>query len=309
MDIGKSVFLEILSHGDKLVILGHNLRKQGQAGDKTAATRAANNTGVSLESSRTNRGKIVRKKQHQRTAPRKHGSEQNSRQQSIEKQLGQPRNQPDQQGQKRPKKHYCLKSIAKLDYWSMQSEKRPVRVWPGGLYLIRSWSGVFEIIDIFLPKSAVDICSRHPTLKWAQRDDLVYITIDLPDAKNVNLKLTPEGKFYFSATSGPDSTPYEIDINLYDNVNVDESKANVGSRNVVYIVKKEESKWWNRLLKQEGRTPAFVKVDWNKWVDEDEQDEKAGPDMDYDDVNFSSLNLGGGGGEDFDADDDDDDEE
>ncbi|KAL4573369.1 hypothetical protein LXL04_020172 [Taraxacum kok-saghyz] len=61
MDIGKSVFLEILSHGDKLVVLGHNLRKQGQAGDKTAATRAANNTGVSLESSRTNRGKIVRK--------------------------------------------------------------------------------------------------------------------------------------------------------------------------------------------------------------------------------------------------------
>ncbi|KAL4559072.1 hypothetical protein LXL04_031205 [Taraxacum kok-saghyz] len=148
--------------------------------------------------------------------------------------------------------------------------------------------------------------SRHPTLKWAQRDDLVYITIDLPDAKNVNLKLSPEGKFYFSATSGPDNTPYEIDINLYDNVNVDESKANVGSRNVVYIVKKEESKWWNRLLKQEGRTPAFVKVDWNKWVDEDEQDEKAGPDMDYDDVNFSSLNLGGGGGEDFDDDEEED---
>ncbi|XP_024968939.1 uncharacterized protein OsI_027940-like isoform X1 [Cynara cardunculus var. scolymus] len=142
--------------------------------------------------------------------------------------------------------------------------------------------------------------SRHPTLKWAQRADVLFITIDLPDAKDVKLKLEPEGKFYFSATAGADSLPYEIDINLHDKVDVNESKASVGSRNIVYLIKKEESKWWNRLLKQEGKTPMFVKVDWDKWVDEDEQDEKAGADMDFGDVDFSSLNMGGGG--DFDAD-------
>ncbi|PWA95933.1 HSP20-like chaperone [Artemisia annua] len=151
--------------------------------------------------------------------------------------------------------------------------------------------------------------SRHPTLKWAQRDDLLFITIDLPDAKDVKLNLEPEGKFYFSATAGADNIPYEVDINLYDKVDVNESKASVGSRSIVYLIKKEESKWWSRLLKQEGRTPVFIKVDWNKWVDEDEQDEKAAPDMEYDDVNFSSLNLGGGGGQDFDGDDDDEDDD
>ncbi|KAI3820030.1 hypothetical protein L1987_13886 [Smallanthus sonchifolius] len=139
--------------------------------------------------------------------------------------------------------------------------------------------------------------SRHPILKWAQRDDLVFVTIDLPDAKDVKLKLEPEGKFYFSATSGADNIPYEIDIDLYDKVDVNASKASVGSRNIMYLVKKEENKWWSRLIKQEGRTPVFIKVDWNKWVDEDEQDEKAGTDMEFDDVNFSSLNLGGGGGD------------
>ncbi|MFS7953014.1 putative CS domain, HSP20-like chaperone [Helianthus anomalus] len=151
--------------------------------------------------------------------------------------------------------------------------------------------------------------SRHPILKWAQRDDLVYITIDLPDAKDVKLKLEPEGKFHFSATSGADNIPYEIDINLYDKVDVNESKASVGSRNILYLVKKKESKWWNRLVKEEGRTPVFIKVDWNKWVDEDEQDEKAGPDMEYDDVNFSSLNIGGGGEEDYEDDDESDSED
>ncbi|KAL8232615.1 hypothetical protein R6Q57_002393 [Mikania cordata] len=150
--------------------------------------------------------------------------------------------------------------------------------------------------------------SRHPILKWAQRDGLVFVTIDLPDAKDVKLKLEHEGNFYFSATSGADNTPYEIDINLYDKVDVNESKASVGSRNILYVIKKEETKWWSRLVKQDGRTPVFIKVDWNRWVDENEQDEKAaGADMEFDDVNFSSLNIGGG--EDYEDDDESDHEE
>ncbi|GKE28129.1 hypothetical protein Tco_1443513 [Tanacetum coccineum] len=141
--------------------------------------------------------------------------------------------------------------------------------------------------------------SRRPTLKWAQRAaDVIFITIDLPDAKDVKFKLKPEGKFYFSATIGADNVPYEIDVNLHDKVDVND---------IVYLIKKEESKWWNRLLKQEGKTPAFVKVDWDKWVDEDEQDEKAAADIDFGDIDFSNLNMGGG--ERFDAEGDEDDTE
>ncbi|GJW05913.1 co-chaperone protein p23-1-like protein [Tanacetum coccineum] len=147
--------------------------------------------------------------------------------------------------------------------------------------------------------------SRHPTLKWAQRADVLFITIDLPDAKDVKFKLEPEGKFYFSATARTDNVPYEIDVNLHDKVDVNESKSSVGSRSIVYLIKKEENKWWNRLLKQEGKTPAFVKVDWDKWVDEDEQDEKAPTDMDFGDIDFSNLNMGGGEGFDAEGDEDD----
>lgn len=56
--------------------------------------------------------------------------------------------------------------------------------------------------------------------------------------------------------------------------NLQESKVNIGSRNVVYVIKKSEKKWWNRLLKQEGKPPVFLKVDWDKWVDEDEENGK-----------------------------------
>lgn len=63
--------------------------------------------------------------------------------------------------------------------------------------------------------------SRHPTVKWAQRSDEVLITVELPDAQNVKLKLEPEGKFYFFATAGADKIPYEVDIDLFDKIDVD----------------------------------------------------------------------------------------
>lgn len=65
--------------------------------------------------------------------------------------------------------------------------------------------------------------SRHPLVKWAQRSDKLFITIELPDAKNVKLNLEPEGKFSFSATSGEDSIRYELDLDLYDKVDVNVS--------------------------------------------------------------------------------------
>ncbi|XP_062092103.1 co-chaperone protein p23-1-like [Humulus lupulus] len=125
--------------------------------------------------------------------------------------------------------------------------------------------------------------SRHPIVKWAQRSDNIFITVDLLDAKDVKLKLEPDGRFIFSATK--DSVPYEVDIELFDMINVEESKYNVGARSIVYVIKKAEKKWWDRLLKQEGKPPVFLRVDWDKWVDEDDENEKGG--TGFDDIDFS----------------------
>jgi len=37
----------------------------------------------------------------------------------------------------------------------------------------------------------------------------------------------------------------------------------IGSRNVCCLVKKAEKEWWSRLLKQEGKPPVYLKVDWD----------------------------------------------
>jgi len=143
--------------------------------------------------------------------------------------------------------------------------------------------------------------SRHPITKWAQRSDRVFLTIELPDAKDVKLNLKPEGHFNFSA-KGSDDLPYEFDLELFDAVNVEESKAAVAPRTICYLIKKAESKWWPRLLKKEGKAPVFLKVDWDKWQDEDDEDVGFN---DFSDMDFSKLDMGGADDDDFEDDEDD----
>ncbi|KAI5081122.1 hypothetical protein GOP47_0004305 [Adiantum capillus-veneris] len=131
-----------------------------------------------------------------------------------------------------------------------------------------------------------NFCSRHPEIVWAQRSDCIFLTVELPDAKNPKVKLEPEGKFFFSAVAGPDLLLFEIELELFDKVNVEASKINVGLRNIFCVIQKQEKGWWKRLLKAEGKPPLFLKVDWNKWVDEDEEDVEGSK---FDDFDFSGM--------------------
>lgn len=42
------------------------------------------------------------------------------------------------------------------------------------------------------------------------------------------------------------------------------------------MLEKAEKKWWEKLLRGNEKTPHYVKVDWDKWVDEDDDGGAAG---------------------------------
>ncbi|XP_058076282.1 uncharacterized protein OsI_027940-like isoform X2 [Magnolia sinica] len=149
--------------------------------------------------------------------------------------------------------------------------------------------------------------SRHPEVKWAQGVDKVYITVLLPDANNVKVNLEPDGVLNFSATAGAENHSYELKLNLYDKVNVEESKISTGVRNIFCMVEKAEKGWWKKLLHGDDKTPHYVKVDWDKWVDED--DESGPNDLDFGGMDFSKFGSMEGMGDDFDDNDNDEDQE
>ncbi|XP_052175597.1 uncharacterized protein OsI_027940 [Diospyros lotus] len=153
--------------------------------------------------------------------------------------------------------------------------------------------------------------SRHPEVKWAERLDKAYITVQLPDAQNAKVNLEPDGVFTFSGSAGAENNLYEVKLDLFDKVNVEDSKVNIGVRSIFCVVEKAEKKWWKKLLRGDGKTPHYVKVDWDKWVDEDDD---TGPgDLDLGGMDFSKFGdmggMGGMGGMGDDFDESDDDEE
>ncbi|KAK7364719.1 hypothetical protein VNO80_13460 [Phaseolus coccineus] len=112
--------------------------------------------------------------------------------------------------------------------------------------------------------------SRHPEVLWAQRSDKVYLTVALPDAKDVSVKCEPQGLFSFSA-SGVQDESYSFSLELYGSIGPEGCKTKSGLRNILCSVQKGEKGWWKRLLKSEEKPAPYLKVDWNKWCDEDEE--------------------------------------
>ncbi|CAA6673686.1 unnamed protein product [Spirodela intermedia] len=99
-----------------------------------------------------------------------------------------------------------------------------------------------------------------PVLLWAQRSDRVYLTIGLPDAKDVAVKCEPEGMVSF-----------QVHLKLYGTINPERNAGNVlcpgvslyypahgsrtkiGLRNIVCSIQKENKSWWKRLLRSEEK--------------------------------------------------------
>ncbi|CAA2969968.1 uncharacterized protein At3g03773 isoform X1 [Olea europaea var. sylvestris] len=125
--------------------------------------------------------------------------------------------------------------------------------------------------------------SKQPEVLWAQRSDKVYLTISLPDAKNISIKCEAEGIFAFSAV-GVNGGDFNFTLQLYGNI-VPECKTKIGLRNILCSIKKEQKGWWKRLLKSEEKPAPYIKVDWNKWCDEDDEESDSNLVSDDDCVN------------------------
>lgn len=77
-----------------------------------------------------------------------------------------------------------------------------------------------------------------------------------------------------SSISGPEEHQYVLDLELYDQIDKDDIKQVTTDRTITLVIAKlDEGPYWPRLLKAPGKTPPYIKADWDKWVDEDEEDE------------------------------------
>lgn len=114
---------------------------------------------------------------------------------------------------------------------------------------------------------------NFPNLKWAQRRDMVFITIDILDVEKTDINLSDDGKLVFRAES--QNKKYGFDMELFNSVDKANSGWNLKGRNVLFrLTKKEDDReeYWPRITKDKTKNQKIT-IDWSKWVDEDEADE------------------------------------
>lgn len=147
-----------------------------------------------------------------------------------------------------------------------------------------------------------------PAVKWAERNDRVFVTVEAPGAKaeDVQVVLEDNGKFEFRWKQ------FALVAELLKEIVKEKSQWAFTGRSVVFDIVKKDEGYWNKLFKVPAGKPAWLTVDWARWKDEDDDDEddEANPMAGMD---FSSLMNGGGMGGmdgmnfgDMGADDDDD---
>eukprot|EP00558_Chaetoceros_sp_UNC1202_P000806 CAMPEP_0197258824 /NCGR_PEP_ID=MMETSP1429-20130617/83202_1 /TAXON_ID=49237 /ORGANISM="Chaetoceros sp., Strain UNC1202" /LENGTH=235 /DNA_ID=CAMNT_0042723011 /DNA_START=77 /DNA_END=784 /DNA_ORIENTATION=- len=135
-------------------------------------------------------------------------------------------------------------------------------------------------------------------IKWAQRSDSLYITINIPDVKDETINLT-DTELHFKGTS--ESKPYEVNIKFFHPIDSEAkgSSYKVLSRSVqMQVLKKpsekkddDDEEFWPRLLEDKLLEKNQVKIDWDRYVDEDEEAEAGG----FDTSNLEGGNMMGGG--------------
>lgn len=87
------------------------------------------------------------------------------------------------------------------------------------------------------------------------------------------MELQPTG-LTFHGHSETLKRTYHLELSFYEEIDVENSKIHHTARNVEMKLRKKDLKeeYWPRLLKEAAKV-QFLKTDFDKWIDEDEQNE------------------------------------
>ena len=144
----------------------------------------------------------------------------------------------------------------------------------------------------------------NPSVKWAQRKTLVYLTFEAKDLaeEGRSIDLQPDGKLTFKGKNKEGTVNYYREIALFNDVVIEESKWKVTDFSVVFSISKadKEAEFWPRLLKEAGKN-QWLACDWDKWADESDEEGEGAQDLDFGDMQ--------GFGDEGDEDEEDSDEE
>ncbi|KAJ6624106.1 hypothetical protein Bhyg_17236, partial [Pseudolycoriella hygida] len=112
-----------------------------------------------------------------------------------------------------------------------------------------------------------------PPIMWAQRTDTLYLTVAV-ECKDIEYKFTDDSMYFKGVGISEANKTYEVTLNFLNKINPDKViKKNTAGCIEFTVAKAADGPYWNSLT-TDKKKPHFLKVDFNKWVDEDADDDE-----------------------------------
>jgi len=124
-----------------------------------------------------------------------------------------------------------------------------------------------------------------PTIRWCQRKDKVLLKLEARNPTKETVEFTDDNRLRYNADCLLKN--YMLDLELFDEIDHENSGYKRIGFNMEIVIKKKEQVSWPRLTKENVKL-SYVGVDWNNWVDSDDED----PEEDHQDFNFGPTEEG-----------------
>lgn len=104
-----------------------------------------------------------------------------------------------------------------------------------------------------------------PNITWAQNQKIIFLNIILEPKENYVINLNNNNIEFIQDN-------YNFKLILNQEIIVDESSLNK-NRIFELNLKKKENNFWNNLLEDSELYKNNIKIDWSRWIDEDDDDD------------------------------------
>ncbi|MEV5240164.1 p23/wos2 family protein [Streptomyces cinnamoneus] len=118
-----------------------------------------------------------------------------------------------------------------------------------------------------------------PMVLWAQRADVVYLTVEVADPTDTYVDLAENHVRYHATTA--DGKEYAFKLDLYGAIDPTDSRKVPSRRNLLVTMRKQSQGWWPQLTREKKKI-HWIKIDFSRWKNEGDADDKPVADKSWD---------------------------
>ncbi|CAJ1037097.1 putative CS domain containing protein [Leishmania shawi] len=118
----------------------------------------------------------------------------------------------------------------------------------------------------------------HLPIKWAERKDRVFITVEAMTASDVHVTFQEKTvSISGNGVTAKGSEPHTLkgELHLLKEIVPEDSTFKVLGVSIQICAMKKDQGYWNRLVEEPTKlTKSWLSADWNLWKDEDDEAEE-----------------------------------